>query len=90
MPYTMSGRALQAACLALERFSTDIKKQPAENDFQKFATSVDNYDVVFRESDRSFSFTFRIKTYRGRLVLDGVSTYEVNKADLEVVKTRSL
>jgi len=86
----MSGRALQAGCLALERFTAEIKAHPAKTDFQKFGTFMENYEVVFRESDRSFFVTFRIKPYRGRVVLDGISTYEVNKDDLTVVRTRSL
>jgi hypothetical protein len=45
---------------------------------------------VFQENDRSFSFTFRIKRYQGRRVFDGTSTYEVDKAKMSVVKTRSL
>lgn len=90
MPYTMSGRALQAGCLALQRFSNELRAQPAETDFQKFGASTDNYDVVFRENERSFSFTFRIKRYQGRRVFDGTSTYEVDRANMSVVKTRSL
>jgi hypothetical protein len=90
MPSTMSVRALQAGCLALQKFSGELRGQPTENDFQKFASSTDNYDVVFRESEESFSFTFRIKPYQGRRVFDGVSTFEVDKVDLKVIKTRSL
>ncbi len=86
----MSARELQAGCLALQKFSGELKGQATENDFQKFASSTDNYDVVFRESEKSFSFTFRIKPYQGRRVFDGVSTYTVDKAGLTVVKTRSL
>jgi hypothetical protein len=89
-PSTMSARALQAGCLAFQEFSGELRGQPTENDFQKFASSTDNYDVVFRESEKSFSFTFRIKPYQGRRVFDGVSTFEVDKVDLKVIKTRSL
>ena len=84
----MSARALQAGSIAFQTFANELAAEKVGNDFQKFGASTDNYDVVFRESEETFSFTFRLRPYRGGPVMDGVLTYEISKADLKVTKTR--
>lgn len=83
-----SVQELRAGCAALERFAEDLQAQPPENDFQRFAASPYSYTVDVQETATAFVFTFAIKPYRGRLVKDGTSAYEVSKGDMKVVKVR--
>jgi hypothetical protein len=79
---------LRAGCVALERFAKDLQAQRPENDFQRFAAAPDNYTFQERETDDLFVFTFTIKPFQGRPVLDGVSTYEVAKSDMKIVNVK--
>ncbi|WP_445145073.1 hypothetical protein [Dyella sp. Tek66A03] len=83
-----SVQELRAGCVALEQFAKDLQVQPAENDFQRFAAAPYNYTFQVRETDSSFVFTFTIKPYQGRRVFDGISSYEVGRADMKIVKIR--
>jgi hypothetical protein len=86
-PASRSVQELRAGYAALQQFSQDLGARPVKNDFQKFASSPDNYYVSVQENEGSFVYTFTIKSYQNRPVLDGVLAHEVNKSDLKVART---
>ncbi len=83
-------KELRASCTALERFARELRTQPAGNDFQRFAASPDNYTFGVTEDRDSYTITFAIRPFHGRRAHDGVSVYKVDKADMNMVKVRSL
>jgi hypothetical protein len=80
----MSADALKAGAVAYDAFASKIRDLGAENDFQKFAASPENYDVLFLENDGAYYFAFRIRRYRGRFPLDGGLTFRVDKSSGKV------
>ena len=82
---TLSPAELRAGGIAYEAFNyTLANKKTFHNDISEFARSIDNYDVAITDDDDHFTFTFKIKLFRGRTLKDGWFVYVVNKGDWRV------
>lgn len=82
----LPANALRGGGIAYAILGDLLDKSITDNDFTKFANNPDNYEVVIKEDQDSFTYTFFLKTYRGRPVLDGVITFKVNKKNWKVVR----
>jgi len=83
----MSADALRARTLAYEAFAARKGGHHADNDFQKFAASPKNYDMLFLENSDAYYFAFRIRRYHGRIPKDGELTFKVDKSSEKVSMT---
>src|SRR5690348_11251429 len=64
--------ALRAGSAVYAKFEADLAREPADNDFQKWARDINNYDVYIRDEGDRIEYTFALpRTFRGGPVLDG-------------------
>jgi hypothetical protein len=86
---TIAADALKAGGIAYQRFAqTLLSEKKSDGEFGKFISSTDNYEVTFKDSGDTFSFTFKLKPFHGRLPKDGWITYAVGKADWVAVEIK--
>jgi|GEM_PF-5465567 len=78
----ISPAELKAGGIAYSAFEITLDGQKAfDNDLSKFSKSINNYDVSVEDNGLSFTFTFKIKPFHGRMLKDGWFSYVVNKDD---------
>lgn len=83
----MPAGALQAGSSVYAQFIQVLKKSPTDNDFSRFASDPSNYDVTVLVNSDHYVYTFSMKPYRGRDVLDGRLFFEASKDGSSVMQT---
>ncbi|HEX7340478.1 MAG TPA: hypothetical protein VF271_11175 [Rhodanobacteraceae bacterium] len=85
--------ALSVARPVYIEFSKNLRAEPSEDDFQKFVSNVSNYKVSIGMYEGKYIFSFHLKPYHGRHVIDdrGSFIYIVSKSGhIESVNNRSI
>lgn len=72
--------SLKYASAVYSKFESELRNDPKDNDFVKFASDPRNYNTTIVTGSHSVTFIFTLNPYHGRRALDGRIKYRVSES----------
>jgi hypothetical protein len=86
----ISAEALKPAAAVYAKFIDSIHQTPVDNDFVRYASDSKNYDLTIVESSDYYYYSFYLRPYNSRPVLDGRVVFRVQRSNWNIESVAAL